>query len=99
MKTELPEKITTIEEAENLLSALWENGESFHPEDNAHDIIWGTIPKDEQPTAAECDKLNALMSQIYDLKDVPELFDPCGFILDFIDDEERRAKLARPTEY
>jgi len=101
MKTKLPEAIKTIEEAENFLSALHENGESFHPEDDAHDIIWNSIPEEHKPTKAECDQLNKLMTDIYEIdgNDVNTGFDPCGYLLDLIGEEERRDKLARPSEY
>lgn len=96
MKTQLPEQITTQEEAETFLTQLWENKEVFHPEDSAHDVIWSTIPKEQQPTPKECERLNDLMADIYN--NVPEL-DPCGFLLDLDEEEERRMKLARPTEF
>lgn len=73
MKTILPEKIKTVQEAESFLSELYKNGESYHPEDDAFDVAWIL----ENPTAEECDQLNSLMDQIYKL----ENFDPCGFIL------------------
>jgi hypothetical protein len=79
MKTILPEHITTIEEAEKLLTDLHNNGESFHPEDDANDIIWVC----EAPTAQECDHLNVLMSDIYNLNG----FDPCDFLLNLMNPE------------
>lgn len=78
MKTILPTQITTIFDAEAFLRSLHLNDESYHPEDDAHNIIWskGT----DEPTNDECDKLNLLMEEIYAL----DGFDPCGFILDII---------------
>lgn len=73
MKTVLPENITTIAQAEEFLKALYINGESFHPEDDAHDVLWAV-----EPTSAECDQLNKLMEDIYAL---PGNFDPCEYIL------------------
>lgn len=74
MNTIIPQKIETIQEAESFLSALLGNGEEFHPEDDAHDIVWHTT---EPPTPEECDELNRAMEQIYSLPG----FDPCEFIL------------------
>lgn len=77
MKTKLPEKIETEEQAKAFLQDLINNGEIYHPEDDAFDIIWN-IPDMENPTFAECIQLNNLMDQIYAL----DLFDPCEFIID-----------------
>ena len=38
MKTKLPEKISTVQEAKAFLSDLYYNNESYHPEDSAHGI-------------------------------------------------------------
>jgi hypothetical protein len=78
MKTVLPERINSIEEAKDFLTALYNNRESFHPEDDAHDILWDN---DATPTPAECDNLNDLMSDIYGVAKGTD-FDPCGFILE-----------------
>jgi hypothetical protein len=74
MNTTIPNKIETIQEAESFLLALIKNDEVYHPEDDAHDIIW-SIP--EPPTEEECDRLNRAMEQIYELPG----FDPCEFII------------------
>lgn len=74
MKTQLPSDINTIADAEKFLSELAKNGESFHPEDDANDIIWSG----ESPSKSECDHLNKLMDDIYQLED----FDPCGYLLE-----------------
>lgn len=74
MKTILPNKITSIEEAKNFLKSLSENGEMFHPEDDANDINF----EDDSPTKEECDKLNTLMDEVYSF----DGFDPCEYILD-----------------
>lgn len=83
MKTKLPESISTVDEAKAFLLELHTNGESYHPEDDAHDIIWGSC---EEPTPDECDQLNKLMDDIYSLPDIgtyPNLtFDPCGYFID-----------------
>ena len=80
MKTVLPESITTVEEAKAFLHSLHSNGEDYHPEDDAHDIIW-SMWLDEPPTPDECDKLNLLMGQVYEFFD-EQTFDPCGYLLD-----------------
>ncbi len=75
MKTVLPAAITTVSEAEKFLRELHSNEEIFHPEDDAHQINWNRT--DNLPTEAECDQLNELMGQCYELGE----FDPCEFIL------------------
>lgn len=75
MKTALPSKVSTEKEAKQLLKELYSNRESFHPEDDAFDIIWFNCA---EPTDEEKTQLNLLMEQIYEIKD----FDPCGFLLD-----------------
>ena len=77
MKTQLPEKIENAAQAVEFLTQLFKNGESFHPEDDAHGIVWAV---EDPPTPEECDKLNDLMSDIYDLSDV----DPCGILLELL---------------
>ena len=77
MKTFLPEKIETIDDAKCYLLELISNGEVYHPEDDANDIEWN-MPESEKPTDAELLVMNELMDQIFDLDD----FDPCGFIID-----------------
>ena len=82
MKTTLPQSIETAEQAKQLLTNLYNNGESFHPEDDATDIEWATC---EEPTEAECILLNKLMADIYDLpgneNPMNMAFDPCEFLL------------------
>jgi len=74
MKTAIPTNIDTIQKAKIFLSDLIKNDEEYHPEDNAHDIIWSDI----NPTAKEMDQLNNAMDQIYELKN----FDPCLYIIE-----------------
>jgi hypothetical protein len=85
MKTPLPTDIKTIEQAKEFLSALHGNGETFHPEDDAFDILWN-MPEQDMPTMAECERLNKLMDEIYNLEgnNDPQnmVFDPCGYLLD-----------------
>jgi hypothetical protein len=83
MKTNLPDAINSIEEAKLYLSELLKNHEAYHPEDDAHEIVWGH--GGVFPTKEECDKLNKLMGDIYNLegnKDkYPDLaFDPCEYL-------------------
>lgn len=88
MKTKLPEQITTVEEAKAFLTELHKNGESYHPEDDANDIVSGigTHPGLHLFNQEEGDKLNKLMNDIYDIpgnQDIHKMvFDPCGFLLD-----------------
>lgn len=86
MKTKLPDSIKTVEEAKAFLTELHNNGESYHPEDDAVDIEWGEGV--EPPTAAEAFHLNSLMYDIYHLPGnigpTPMEFDPCGFYLDLL---------------
>ena len=73
MKTYLPTEIKNVKAAKEFLVELNNNNESFHPEDDAHQIIW----HNEKPTEQECSKLNSLMEDIYLISN----FDPCSFIL------------------
>lgn len=87
MKTHLPQSINSIEEAKSFLAALRSNNEQFHPEDDAHEIEWLTIEdENKHPTVSECDQLNKLMQDIYNLPgndDAQNMaFDPCGYLID-----------------
>lgn len=62
MLTKLPQSINTVQEAKNFLTSLALNNESYHPDDNAHEIIWINKPI---PTFEECEQLNKLMSDIF----------------------------------
>lgn len=81
MKTTIPSAITTQAEAEIFLTNLCINGENFHPEDDAHDIEFLNLDEEERPTVEQCDQLNKLMDDIYNL---PGDFCPCAFILYFL---------------
>ena len=83
MKTILPASIATIDQAKQLLTDLHNNGEAYHPEDDATGIVWTDC---KSPTLQECELLNKLMKDIYDLPEnkntYPKLsFDPCVFLL------------------
>lgn len=88
MKTILPENIKLIQDAEKFLTDLHNNGESYHPEDNAEDCL-------ENITEDEAKHLNRLMNEIYLLPGNEHyqnmVFDPCQFILeldpDYINEE------------
>lgn len=84
MKTNLPTSINTVEEATAYLTELYNNDESYHPESDAHDVIWGTC---EKPTPAECDQLNKLSDDMYNLKEFggeEGQFDPCRILMDLM---------------
>lgn len=82
MKTKLPEAITTVEEAKAFITDLFNNGEGYHPEDDAFDVIWTS----SNPTIVEKMQLNKLMADIYDLPGNEDyrnmVFDPCGLFCD-----------------
>lgn len=89
MKTKLPTAISTVDEAKAFLTELVTNGEAFHCEDDARDIVWN-LPAEQQPTLPQCDLLNKLMNDIYNLPgndgkhDNSIDFCPCAFVLDEI---------------
>ena len=78
METNLNITITTDNQAVEFLTSLHNDNLSFHPEDNAHDIVWNG--SDYQPTTEDCDNLNRLMEEIYTNTAV----DPCEILLDLI---------------
>jgi len=81
MKTKLPLRITTIKQAKAFLTELYNNDESFHPEDDATSLSGDPFTKKEGK------KLNGLMNDIYNLPGNDGhhhggiLFCPCGFLL------------------
>jgi hypothetical protein len=88
MKTVLPIKISTVDEAKELLTNLYNNDETFHPEDDAT-TVGNTLNGDWKPlfTKEEGEHLNELMGQIYLLdgnngNHATPLFDPCEFLLE-----------------
>lgn len=92
MKTILPNAINTIDEAKQFLNELYKNKEAYHPEDDAHDVIWNSVPKEEWPNPIECDQLNKLMDDIYGLKGNEDHMnmelDPCGYLMDLDAEQE-----------
>lgn len=89
MKTKLPAEIKTIKEAEKLLTDLYRNGESYHPEDDANKLSGDPF------TMKEGKLLNKLMGDIYMLPGndgrhgEPLAFDPCEFLLDIMKENMR----------
>lgn len=88
MKTALPNKISTIEEAKAFLRELVKHGEIYHCEDNAHEVEFLNVSEEHRPTVVECGKLNKLMSDIYALPGnagqpaAERTFDPCDFVME-----------------
>lgn len=87
MKTNLPNSITTIAEAKVFITELHTNGESYHPEADAHYVNWLSIQDiTNEPTYNEATHLNTLMGEIYNLPGndgrhcEPMVFDPCEFL-------------------
>lgn len=77
MRTQLPFCIDTVEEAQEFLRELFDNGESYHPEDDAHDIIWNGTHVD----MFEKDRLNELMEDMREL----DGFDACAYLNHLVD--------------
>lgn len=73
MKTALPNQISTLEQAKSYLKNLYENGDSYHPEDSAADCF-------ENIDAETAKRMDDLMDQVYSF--ASEEFDPCMFILE-----------------
>lgn len=80
MRTILPESITCVEDARSFIQSLCDKHEQYHPEDDAHDVCWQTT----KVSWDEAERLNLLMGQIYALPEVPEKYDPCGHILEYL---------------
>ncbi|HTN09213.1 hypothetical protein [Agriterribacter sp.] len=91
MKTILPESINTIQQAKALLIDLHHNGEAYHPEDNADEIIWQTC----QPSQQEKDRLNKLMADMHGIKSpkgkTTVSFDPCEFLISLDHENVKRS--------
>lgn len=96
MKTVLPKAIKNPFEAAKFLRALYNNKESFHPEDRAENVAWD-LPKDQIPTAGEKKQLNKLMQDIYNLpgNENPQkmFFDPAHFLLNLDPDYRKQAEV------
>lgn len=95
LQTKLPPAITTVEEAKKLLTDLYNNSESFCPEDDANDCLSGMVTKKEG------DQLNKLMNDIYNLPGNAfpyPVIDPCGFLLELDPDYVARVKADEEEE-
>lgn len=92
MKTNLPASILTVQEAKEFLTVLFDNGESYHPEDDAADVgNWSMTIFLPIFTEPEAEQLNKLMEDIYNLEGnngnhANPIFDPCGFLLDLAEE-------------
>ena len=75
MKTNLNIEIRSQEDAEAFLVALNDNGEAFHPEDDAHDVLWSRM---DIPSKDDLDRLNELMEACF------AFCDPCEILLNQI---------------
>lgn len=87
IKIQLPNAISTIEEAKKFLRSLHNIGADYHCEDDANDIKFLNLSEKNRPTADQCNQLNKLMEDIYNLPgndgkhDNSIIFCPCGFLL------------------
>ena len=72
MKTKLNITIKTKNEAVAYLTELHNNNESYHPEDDAHDIRWFD---GLHPSTTELDQLNINMEACY------AFVDPCAVVV------------------
>lgn len=78
LRTKLPVTIKSINDVKGFLRSLHTNGETYHPEDDANDVVWHTV----NPTVKEHNELNRLMSEIYALPEAKTGdFCPCEFLL------------------
>lgn len=101
MKTNLPASINTVAEAKAFLKELHSKGEAYHCEDDAHEQEpWHGMPDGEpRPTPEQCDQLNKLMEDIYNLpgndgRHVPPMvFEPCMYVLQINSCASLRANL------
>jgi hypothetical protein len=75
--------ITSAADAEGFLFQLVQLGLSFHPEDNAHDIVNGATG---QPlfTAADADLINERMEEVFTF-----IVDPCEYLLNLTTSTDR----------
>lgn len=79
MKTKLPNYISTLDEAKVYLEELCKNGEAYHPDDDATQIVWDKGIK--EPTMDEAIKMNSLMDQVWDVA-LSNDFDIYTFIME-----------------
>lgn len=60
LKTTLPDSITTLDQAKAYLTNLYNNGESYHPDDDSKDCLNGISEQDGK-------HMNMLMDQVFEL--------------------------------
>lgn len=82
LKTSIPDTITTIDQAKEYLKQLFDNNESYHPDDSADSISW-----DVELTPEKAAQMDILMNSIYNLPCTGEysyncFFDPCAYIME-----------------
>lgn len=95
MTTILSASINTVAEATAFITELYINGESYHPEDDAHQIEWNTCAA---PTFEEAEQLNKLFEDIYNLNGnngnhATCEFDPCTVLMDLHEEKAREVKI------
>lgn len=81
MKTLLPANISTVDQAKEFINNLLNNGECYHFDDDAKDVLFddGTYFSE-----SEAIKLNILMNEIYLLPN----FDPFEYVLLLIEEAD-----------
>jgi hypothetical protein len=72
MTTKLPTQLTNESEVVNFITELYNNGEFFHLDDNAEDII-SNVTNERLFTDSEAEKINELLNQAFDICNVWEL--------------------------
>jgi hypothetical protein len=83
MKTNLNRVIESEQDALEYLWELYDNGEAYHPEDDASDIVYRST--DIQPNEDEIEQLNSLMECVY-----MYIYDPCEILLKWINGDYKR---------
>jgi len=83
LKTKLPDTIRTIEQAKSYLTELHKNGESYHPDESAFEIVWQF---EGDPPRHQLLSLDRLMDQIHKI----EGFNACDFLNSLIEQEEKK---------
>lgn len=80
MKTNLNRTILVAEDAIAYINELFQNNETYHFEDDAHDIDWQIT----DPTEEEKDQLNVLAEAMFQINN----FDPFEILLPLINPDE-----------
>ena len=74
LKTKLPDHIASFDQAKEYLINLYNNGESYHPEDSAAECFEGI-------SEADAAQMDTLMIRVY-IHFTDHDADPCKFLLD-----------------